>query len=293
MRGLTAFLLLALAASVSGAQGYPYRPVDLGNEWVYTETYESSDGDCTSCGHVGYVRLHVSRDTTWEGALARVVECSVFEPNGQVVAGVSEFVALVDFGIGNGSQQCSRFLSHAAPNRTVSESDTLVTIGGLNYAVPSKGRYLFDHQSTGGSGFTREDWLAEGIGVFSSTTWSRYHHADGGGHSTSTWTLEYARIGGRLYGTSPVPVAAEQRPTPAPLLRLRVYPNPARRDVLIETGQPVVVSIYDALGRRVAVGPATPSVPLRLDVSTWSPGLYIARASGPSGTASVQVVVAR
>lgn len=79
------------------------------------------------------------------------------------------------------------------------------------------------------------------------------------------------------------------------------YPNPARGLATLvlttESAERIEVSVYDILGRRVARlhdGPlATGTHPFALDAAALTAGLYIVRASSPSGTATRRVTVVR
>lgn len=100
--------------------------------------------------------------------------------------------------------------------------------------------------------------------------------------------LVYARVGGRVYGVNLV--AGEAGPEPSAPRALRAYPVPARHTVTVEADEATTVDVFDALGRRVATGEVAPRRPLRLDVSAWPAGVYVARdAAGRSA----RLVVAR
>jgi hypothetical protein len=84
-------------------------------------------------------------------------------------------------------------------------------------------------------------------------------------------------------------------------LWLGVSPNPTHRaatvTLVVPAPAPVLVALYDALGRRVAIvhnGPlAAGSHPFPLLVGPLAPGAYVLRASTPDGAASRRVAVAR
>lgn len=95
-------------------------------------------------------------------------------------------------------------------------------------------------------------------------------------------------------------VAAEL-PTPLPdNLFLELYPNPAQRELQVHLGvlqaQRLVVSVYDALGRRRAfyIERMNPNErrTLRLDTSGWPTGIYLLRINGRTGQITRPVVVA-
>ena len=77
---------------------------------------------------------------------------------------------------------------------------------------------------------------------------------------------------------------------------LRAFPNPFASALTIELprGDWRTVELVDALGRQVAALPAGPCVAsicrLTWDASPAAPGVYVVRATGPSGTAHQRVV---
>lgn len=88
---------------------------------------------------------------------------------------------------------------------------------------------------------------------------------------------------------------------PAPVLALSVHPNPARGFSLLRLDVPeagrVKVSVFDALGRRVAVlhdGPlAAGSHTLRFEASDLPSGVYAVRASTEAGTVAQRITLLR
>ena len=81
-----------------------------------------------------------------------------------------------------------------------------------------------------------------------------------------------------------------------------VYPNPtagaARITVEVDAAQPVRVSVYDALGREVAVAFDAPMTPgderiVTLGADALAPGVYVVRVQGETFAESRQLVVAR
>ena len=94
-------------------------------------------------------------------------------------------------------------------------------------------------------------------------------------------------------------VSTEEEPASA--LRLRAFPNPARRAVTIEATVPMAghatVEVFDTLGRRIATlhdGPvAAGTHPLALDAAALPAGVYVARIVTPGGTASQPITVVR
>ena len=103
------------------------------------------------------------------------------------------------------------------------------------------------------------------------------------------------------FGLRVVTSTAGESPPDALALGLRASPNPAGASVqvsytLAEAG-PVRLSVFDVLGRRVAVvaagergaGPHAEA----LDTSALPPGVYVARLASAAGLASVRFTVAR
>ena len=94
-----------------------------------------------------------------------------------------------------------------------------------------------------------------------------------------------------MYGANPV--AGGEVPAGQEVRALRVYPVPAGRSATVEADEASAVEVVDALGRVVASGEAAPGRPLRLDVSAWPAGVYVARSVGTSGPRASRLVVAR
>jgi hypothetical protein len=101
-------------------------------------------------------------------------------------------------------------------------------------------------------------------------------------------------------GEAPEVFAAAGEEVPASL-SVSAFPSPARDRatvaVAVPSPGPVAVTVYDALGRRVAVlhdGEAPAGVlSLAFDGSTLPSGLYLVRIEGAGATAAARVVVAR
>ena len=77
-------------------------------------------------------------------------------------------------------------------------------------------------------------------------------------------------------------------------------PNPARGSVTVRLAvgdaDAVRVSLYDALGRRVATlhdGPAVGALDLSVDASRLAPGVYVLRAVSQDATATRRMTVVR
>ncbi len=89
-----------------------------------------------------------------------------------------------------------------------------------------------------------------------------------------SWTLQYARVSGDVYGARIVSV-----PATAALARdaLRVYPNPSRGRVTVETLVGDRITVHDLLGREVHADYTT-SARHTLDLRSLSAGIYLVRS---------------
>lgn len=161
-----------------------------------------------------------------------------------------------------------------------------ITIGGLVYRIAGMYRTsdLGWSDGTGrGAGCSWTDMVAD-VGMLSYNCGYGFSAP----YISEYSRLVYASVGGRVYGVNVV--ADEAGPEPSVPSRLRAYPVPARRTVTVEAAEATRVDVFDSLGRRVATGEASPGRPLRLGVSGWPVGVYVARdAAGRS----VRLVVAR
>jgi hypothetical protein len=108
-------------------------------------------------------------------------------------------------------------------------------------------------------------------------------------------TLRYARVDGVTYG-SPV-VAGDTGSEPRRPLSLAATPNPTAGPLTLAldfpAAGPVVVEVFDALGRRVYRREATLPAgahALDLDASAWAPGAYVVRVTASGAAAAVRVV---
>ena len=118
----------------------------------------------------------------------------------------------------------------------------------------------------------------------------------------SSRTQDAAERGGVYRTTGPLfAVAGEAPPAGAQGLGVSVRPNPSgRRTEIVLTlaeAQPVRVSVFDALGREVAVmldgAVGVGERVVGVDTSAWPAGVYVVRASVGGRTVSARLVVAR
>ncbi|HEX9953253.1 MAG TPA: T9SS type A sorting domain-containing protein [Rubricoccaceae bacterium] len=112
----------------------------------------------------------------------------------------------------------------------------------------------------------------------------------------------WAALGaGGLYRTSASTVVAAEAPGGADALAVSVAPNPARAGASVTltlgAAADLSVSVYDALGRRIARlhdGPAPAgALTLRLGTEALAPGVYVVRAAAGERTTTRRLVVVR
>lgn len=153
--------------------------------------------------------------------------------------------------------------------------------GALDPAFGTGGRTLL---SVGGTGFAvAVAFEANGRVVLAGSTTNQDESA--------------SRIAVARFTTNERPTAGEEPAAPS-ALQLAVAPNPFQGTtaVTLTLGEAstVRVSVVDALGRRVAVlhdGPlGVGAQTFRLDGRPLAPGVYVIRAEGAAGAASVRVV---
>lgn len=136
--------------------------------------------------------------------------------------------------------------------------DQEIEIGGQKYAIATTSYLLYMRWGTGGSGGSHSRLYAEGIGQLSSRlSWTNHSQAGGGGGHRDH-RLVYARVEGRVYGTTVVSTADNPRPPQEVSAVRTIYPNPFRDEVRISfdtsTAAPVAYAVYDIMGRRVLTG---------------------------------------
>ena len=136
--------------------------------------------------------------------------------------------------------------------------------------------------------------LAAGIGFVRHV----YDH-DGKGMPPTDIELQYARVGGRAYGTPvpilPVVVAAEPE-SPPTALGLRAAPNPVAGPLaltlVLPGAGPVTVEAFDVTGQRVYHSASTLAAgthTLDVDAAGWAPGLYVVRVTTADGAATARI----
>lgn len=120
--------------------------------------------------------------------------------------------------------------------------------------------------------------------------WSYYSRmGSGGGHVSNSYTLLFARVGGEVYGSSPV--ASEAGAGEQVGLALNAYPNPFRTSITcvltLPRLEPATIEVFDVLGRRahhedLSAQPVGESQ-RRLDLTGLPAGLYVVRVTTASG----------
>ena len=290
---LAAFLSLLGLSAAAQTTSQSYRPLAIGNEWMYRKGTASisGSGTCPALALRGHVRAQVVRDTTLNGAQSRVVSCTSYDAAGTVTS-TGTLAVPVAYGASvstAGGAACAVFFEGLSPVTTTSIPNP-VLISGAYYMLPSVGRQFYQGSGTGGSGGGLDERYGAGIGLTSEESWS-YGHSQSPSCSRTLHTLTYALVGGETFGANSV--AGEAGPGAETTVAVRAYPLPAHSSVTVEVGEAGTVEVFDALGRQVAQGEATPGRPLRLDVSGWPAGVYVARSVGASGPRASRLVVAR
>ena len=156
----------------------------------------------------------------------------------------------------------------------------------------------FDYEPALPQGFYHEETrYAAGLGE----TYFYAVQADGADQERTELTLLYALIGGEEYGAPVFPVAAEGLPAEAPALALRLAPNPSSGRATVTYALaafgPVRLSVYDVLGREVAVlvdGPVaagTHTAPF--DAGALASGVYVVRLESGGAMYTQRLTLAR
>jgi hypothetical protein len=158
-----------------------------------------------------------------------------------------------------------------------------------------------------GQGALEATWCGYTSGVVRSTnfgqTWQNYS----AGLPPGTYRvltvgeggeLYTADMAGNVYRTSPT--LASVAPPAAPAIACAIAPNPSRGVTELSLRLPAAsagaVEVCDVSGRRLGhwnVASAAGTAALRLETSTWSPGLYLVRVSAGASAASAKLLVTR
>lgn len=282
---LLALSLLSLSAA--SAQTSPYRPLTVGNTWTYAVTSASSASPVPTLN--GYLRVVASRDTVVGGRGARVMSCERVSLNGTPgLQGMAVAFLMPGATIRlSGVSECSRVYDGPGPYPPARISNPL-DIGGTLYPMASVLGASYPVGPGGSHGQSDYSFdYGDPVGMARFAIYTTFLSGGNNGWTESTWTLRYAVVDGQTYGANPV--AGEAEPDAA-TGGIRVYPVPSRSAVTVEVAEAASVEVLDALGRRVATGEAAAGRPLRLDVSAWPAGVYVARTDAGE---SVRIVVAR
>ena len=300
LRLLSAVLVLACAAPASAQSEYElFRPLHVGNEWVWSWVYEERRSfEDEIHRDQGYTSVRIVGETEIDGQPGRVAECVGLDETGTQVLAFSRLAVPVAEGpvvpLEGAASLCSSMFSgwattDGAPFNHPSEMEGDVEIGSeLYYMDHIDRRYSF----SGGPGLrnVRLYLWADRVGHYFFE--SDYGHDwPGNAYTYRSRTLEFAIVNGEVFGSAS-PVAAEEASAEVEQAALRAYPSPASTDVTL-AGAAGAVAVFDLLGRRVARVEAAPGQPFRLDVSAWPAGLYVARALTGDGPQTARFVVAR
>ena len=272
-------LLAALACLPAAAQdAASLFPLGTGDTWTYLDLITGR-----------YQRWTVVGDTLVGGETYRLVDRALLELSGQRVGGSREPVRVETSPDGSaggvvnptgGLRAGGAFLAGPGPG----DSHTVV-VGGLSYTVP--GGYM--HTDLIGTGYYTYADFASGIGLIET---GYFNSHQGGPPPVADFRLRYAEVGGQVYGANPV--ASGDGPARVPSLALTAAPSPAA-DALtlrLDGAERAAVEVYSATGRLVSRGEAVGGA-LRLDVRTWAPGVYVARAVADGQAVTTRLVVTR
>ena len=284
-------LLFALLGAVSAASAQPdllqFRPLAVGDTWVFN-FYQGTTDPFVMWAPQSISQYRVTGDTLVDGTAYRIVEASTVQEGTAApvcsagvaydAAGEATLVRLT--GSPTALQCVRRFAFPLTPQTVTTHTPGTYLVG----STPTTFATVRQTRETGflstGAPSERDVYFAAGVGVIA------FGQAEGVGTNVFAFSqrLAYARVGGTEYGVNPV--AGEDAPAAA--ATLRAYPNPARAMLTVDADG--AVRVFDALGRLVATGTAAPARPLRLDVSAWPAGVYVARTDAGQ---AVRLVVAR
>gem|GEM_PF-3515780 len=291
----SAVLLIVLAiSSAANAQGSPFRPLQVGNEWTFVAQRDSRSGtqDCVLPALSDYLHLEVRADTTMDGAEARVVGCTQFAPDGNIMER-GRMIVPVDFDIParviSGTSLCVPLGVGAEP--VVTEAPSTIDIGGIPYVMSRTARHVVVGTGPGGSGGGKDYRYGDPVGLYSAYSW----HTSGWGApycSKTRYLLVHAIVNGEVYGANPV--AGDTPPVPPSGFALIATPTPTTGTVSLRLAGPAraEVAVYSLTGRRVATGVMVGGE-LTLETRTWSPGVYVARAVADGQVLTSRIVVVR
>lgn len=277
-------LLAALAAAPALAQSVTYRPLDIGNEWTYLRSTNAS-GSCSADTPRAYVQARVLRDTTVDGAAARVIGCDTYALDGAFSQSAT-IAAPVAFGTATtvvGSDNTCRTLFGGSSPVTTTNIPNPVPIGGIEYTMGSVAYRPFPFPR----GATVHSY-GDRVGLTSYTSSDSGSPGNPGSCTNSRIALVHAVIGGEMFGVQPV--SGETDAPAAEARTLRAFPSPAASVVNLASDVRASVEVYNAIGQRVAQIEVVPGASARLDVSAWPAGVYVARSAEAR---TVRFVVAR
>ncbi len=276
-----------------------FLPLEVGNQWHYSVTNKAGM-------LVGFEIFTVKRDTVLAGLPYGVIYRRKFSSDGQRTGGASCAVHA-----GSSSDDPTRFerlegncdirgcfpLPALDPTRFPFGPPAVVQVGGLSYPTES----TISSGSGGGHGGGFQGWwalIAADIGTYQ----CRYERAETfptEWSATTVHTLDYAKVGAKLYGQK---IITNSESSPGVVEGLEVgspHPNPATAQFAlnIETAIPnnVEVALFDILGRRV-FGIETVWIPdgglrHKVDLSSVSAGVYVISVQIEGQTPVLRTVV--
>lgn len=305
---LLGLLLTVTGSTLSYAQDEDlsrYYPLDVGDKWVYGNyEWDCFEKDCDL--ERVYVRREVVEEIVIREETYAAVEVSVLDADRGTVLCTSAYGARVNAFVLDGEPEavvdiveieppCNDAFLEVTGDQHLEEMRSLangapsmqsVYIGGLTYNLMVR-RDSFDPDLrevdltfARDVGLVQIDWFRD-IGP----GFSEY----------GSFSLEYAEVGGDVYGARPV-TAEPGVPASSPTA-VTLYPNPTRGPVTIQSvrtgARPATVEVFDVLGRLVLsrdLGPQPDAVEHRLDLTDVPAGVYIVRILDGSDSTTKQLV---
>lgn len=293
-------LTMWISAVTASAQVADFRPLSVGDEWVFWTFWGTRDPFVTNYSAPGVQQFLVTGDTLVDGMNYHIVEvssvsdgmatpvCSVglrYDVNG--VAAVVPRTGLPT------ALSCVRsFTFYMPPGSVTTHSPGTFLVGNTPTTFPVVRQMRETGVMDDGRPFERDTYFATGVGLIAAGHVEAYRT----NAVAFSRRLVYARVSGVTYGSNPV--SGESIPEGSVGLAVSAYPNPARGVLNVSVALPEATSVrleaFDALGRRVAeVDRALPAgtAEVRLDASAWAPGVYVVRAVTDRGASRALRVI--
>ena len=295
-RLLLATTLFAFSALPVLAQLARFHPLQEGNEWAFASNGPGTAGASTETTSIVRAQGEGTMPGTSEPAM--LLECQELSTDGSTVLATGHYAfpaeplelgARAGVRVSGASVHVCDFLFFETGPPEVDEESTVIAIGESSYTVDG----VLHAFGAGGPHPGSEELLfasyAANVGPYY-VEQAIMRNGDPNPFSDTIHLLQYALVDGETFGTQ----ATESESTPtAPISpALRAYPSPTAAAVTLN-GADGAVTVFDLLGRRVTAVEATPGHPVRLDVSAWPAGLYVARVLTADGPQTARFVVAR